>query len=295
MSVPAAYLGIILIWATTPLAIKWSGDGVDFLLGVSARMGVGFVVCLLLLALWRIPLRWQREAVATYLAAGLGLYGAMLSVYWGAQFIPSGLISVLYGLSPIVIGLFASLWLGEALFSPARWLGVGVSLAGLAVIFMPQATLGAGVERGIAGVLLSVTLHSVSAVWVKRIGSALHPLAINGGALAIAVPLYFVTWLVFGEPLPESVPSRAISAILYLALFGTVIGFALYFYVLKRVSPAAVGLITLITPVLALILGQGLNGERIDSNVWYGTVAILLGLSLFQWGGRLRLLLRPRG
>jgi drug/metabolite transporter (DMT)-like permease len=67
-----------------------------------------------------------------------------------------------------------------------------------------------------------------------------------------------------------------------------VIGFNLYFYVLKRVPASLVGVITLITPVLALLLGQGLNGEVIGTHVWLGTVAILLGLALFMWGGRLR-------
>ncbi|HID49904.1 MAG TPA: EamA family transporter, partial [Chromatiales bacterium] len=49
MSVPAAYVGIIIVWSTTPLAIKWSGEGAGFLFGVSARMLLGAVVCLLLL------------------------------------------------------------------------------------------------------------------------------------------------------------------------------------------------------------------------------------------------------
>ncbi|MDX1336059.1 MAG: EamA family transporter, partial [Gammaproteobacteria bacterium] len=44
MSVPAAYMGIIMIWATTPLAIKWSGESVGFLFGVSARMLIGLAV-----------------------------------------------------------------------------------------------------------------------------------------------------------------------------------------------------------------------------------------------------------
>ena len=291
MSVPAAYLGIILIWATTPLALKWSNDSNDFLLAVSARMSLGFVICLLLLWLLRVPLRWHRDALLTYLAAGLGIFGAMLSVYWGAQYIPSGLISVLYGVSPITIGLFAAWWLGETFFTPAKVGGLLVALLGLMVIFVPQGEQGAVSLRGLGGVLLSVLLHSMSAVWVKRIGTQMHPLAINSGALALAVPLYLVSWLLFGQPIPEELPQHTLNAILYLALFGTVIGFNLYFYVLKRVPASLVGVITLITPVLALLLGQGLNGERVGLHVWFGTAAILLGLSLYMWGGRLRLLL----
>lgn len=288
MSVPAAYLGIILIWATTPLAIKWSNDGTDFLLAVSARMAVGFAICLALLWLLRIPLRWHREALLTYLAAGLGMFAALMCVYWGAQYIPSGLISVLYGLSPMVMGLFAALWLEERFFTPWKFAGLVIALAGLALIFLPRSDLGALWLLGLGGVLFSVLFHSIGAVWVKRLGAQVHPLAINCGALSLAVPLYLISWLLFGDELPQALPQRSMGAILYLAIFGTVIGFNLYFYVLKHVSAAAVGVITLITPVLALLLGQGLNGEAIAAHVWYGTVAILLGLSLFMWGGRLK-------
>jgi drug/metabolite transporter (DMT)-like permease len=295
MSVPAAYLGIILIWATTPLAIKWSNDGSDFLLAVSARMTLGLIICLLLLWLLRIPLRRDREAVLTYVAAGLGIFGAMLSVYWGAQYVPSGLISVLYGISPITIGLFAALWLGEHFFTPAKVAGLLVALLGLLVIFVPQSDLGAISGRGFAGVLLSVLLHSLSAVWVKRIGSSLHPLAINSGALMLAVPLYLLSWWLFGNGVPEQLAPHAIASLIYLVLFGTVLGFNLYFYVLKRVPASMVGVITLITPVLALLLGESLNGEQIDSHVWLGTAAILLGLTLFMWGGWLRARVLRRG
>lgn len=291
MSVPVAYLGIILIWATTPLAIKWSNDSSDFLLAVTARMSLGLIICLLLLWMMRIPLRWHREALMTYLAAGLGIFAAMMSVYWGAQYIPSGLISVLYGLSPIAIGLFGALWLDERFFTPAKVGGLLVSLLGLALIFVPQSDLEMLSSRGLIGVLLSVLFHSMSAVWVKRIGTQMHPLAINSGALALAVPLYLVCWLVFGNGVPPEVSQHSLLSTLYLAVIGTVLGFNLYFYVLKRVPASAVGLITLITPVLALLLGQTLNGEQIESHVWQGTAVILSGLSLFMWGGRLRRLI----
>ncbi len=287
MSVPAAYMGIVLIWATTPLAIKWSNDGSDFLLAVSSRMSIGFAVCLILLLLLRVPMRWDRNAVKSYAAGGLGIFGAMMSVYWGAQYIPSGLISVLYGLTPIVIGLFAALWLGEPFFTPSKMIGLLLALAGLGEIFLPQDARIPIRVYGVIGVLMSVIIHSLSSVWIKRIGAQIHPLAQNSGALAIAVPLYVICWLLFGEEIPERLPQHTFGAIIYLAVIGTVLGFNLYFYVLKNVPASMIGLITLITPVLALLLGQTLNGEHIGINVWIGTFAILAGLGLYMWGGRL--------
>lgn len=285
MSVPAAYLGIVLIWATTPLAIKWSGAEGGFLLGVTLRMTIGYAVCMLLLWLLRIEFPWHRQARHSYLAAGLGVFGAMLSVYWGAQYIPSGLISVLFGLSPILIGVFATYWLGEQRFTPGKLFGVALAIGGLALIFVPRESLAAIAPQGVLAVLLAVTFHSLSAVWVKRIGGELHPMSINSGALSIAVPLYLLVWWLFDGRAPEVISERALGSILYLALFGTVLGFNLYFYVMKRVSAAALSLVTLITPVLALLIGNWLNGETISPQVWLGAAAILLGLVSFQWGG----------
>ena len=206
MSVPAAYLGIVLIWATTPLGIKWSGEDGGFLFGLSLRMLLGYVLCLLLLRLMHVAFPWHAQARQTYLAAGLGLFGGLLSVYWGAQFIPSGLISVLFGLSPIVIGLLlASWWLNEHSLSVGKLLGILLALGGLALIFMPQELGQRIAPQGIAAVLLAVLFHSASAVWVKRIGGSLHPMAINCGALSVAVPLYLSAWLLFGEGLPQTI------------------------------------------------------------------------------------------
>jgi drug/metabolite transporter (DMT)-like permease len=247
-------------------------------------MAIGYLVCLLLLWLLRIEFPWHRQARHSYLAAGLGVFGAMLSVYWGAQYIPSGLVSVLFGLSPILIGVFATWWLGEQRITAGKLGGIVLAVSGLAMIFLPRESLGQIAPQGVLAVLLSVIFHSLSAVWVKRIGGELHPMSINCGALSIAVPLYLLLWLVLDGSFPQ-MSERALGAILYLSLFGTVLGFNLYFYVMKRVSASALSLVTLITPVLALGIGSLLNDETISPQAWLGVGAILLGLVSFQWGG----------
>ncbi|MEN8214816.1 MAG: EamA family transporter [Pseudomonadota bacterium] len=120
MSVPAAYLGVIIIWSTTPLAIKWSGE-TGFLFGVSGRMLLGALLCILIIALWRLEFPWHRAARRSYWAASVTIYGAMIITYWGAQFIPSGLISVLFGISPIVTSLLSIIWLNDRTISPTQW------------------------------------------------------------------------------------------------------------------------------------------------------------------------------
>ena len=284
MSVPAAFLGVILIWSTTPLAIQWSSEGGGFLFGVAARMWLGALFCLAFMGLFSVPLPRNRAALHTYLAAGLGIFGAMSCIYWSAQFIPSGLISVLYGLTPMVTGLLAALWLQERAFSPARIVGMLLGFCGLLVIFGQGLVDKHVAVSGMLGVLLSVVLHSFSSVWVKRIGADVPAMAVAGGGLLVAAPLYLVAWLVLDGHVPSSLTTRASLAILYLSLMGSVVGFVLFYYLLKHMAASRTALITLVTPVIALWLGQTLNHEIIAPKIWLGAVMILTGLVAHQWG-----------
>lgn len=292
MSIPAAYLGIILIWSTTPLAIKWSGEEVGFLFGVASRMLISAAVCSLIMLLLARRLPWHKQARQTYLAAGLGVYGAMMSVYWGAQYIPSGLISVIFGLNPIITGVIAAIWLQERSLTISKLSGVFLGLFGLVVIFGSGIEVKDGALYGIAAVLLAVLLHSVSAVWVKAIDAQIPALEVTNGGLLVAAPMYLVTWLLLENSWPANIPLRTTLSISYLAIFGSVLGFIMYFYVLKHIDASKVALITLITPVVALLLGQGFNNESIQPVVWLGTCCILLGMSIYQWGSYIMFRLR---
>ena len=284
MSVPAAYIGIILIWSTTPLAIQWSSNEVGFLFGITSRMILGILGGLLVAGLFNIRLPWHTAARRTYLAAGLGLFLAMTSVYWSAQFIPSGWVSVLFGLAPIITGAMATFWLAEQALTPARVTGMLLGLAGLAIMLLGSQQLGQHAVYGIAGMVFSVTAYSTSAIAVKRIAADIPALATTIGALAVTVPLLLLVCILTGEPLPASVPARAAISIIYLGLIGSVLGFAMYYYVLRHVAATRVALITLITPITALLLGHFLNGEALQAEALTGSATILSGLLLFEYG-----------
>lgn len=287
MSVPVSYLTVILIWSTTPLAIQWSDDGSGYLFGVSSRMVLGALLAYVILRAMRLSLPMHRKAVLTYTASGGAIYGAMMCVYWAAQFIPSGWISVIFGATPIVTGLMAMLWLGERTLTFNKVIGMAAGLLGLMFIFGTAIELGPMVVSGIAVMLLSVFMHSFSAVWIKRIDAGLHGLSVATGGLLFSLPLYLLTWFIQGESLPQAVTLRAGLAIVYLAVFGSVFGFALYYYVLRVTGPTRVAMITLITPITALLLGHLLNAEPVHVSVYLGAGLILLGLAFYEWGGRL--------
>ncbi|MBD3669502.1 MAG: DMT family transporter [Gammaproteobacteria bacterium] len=292
--VAAAYIGVIIIWSTTPLAIKWSGEGVGFLFGVASRMSIGALICLCLLLVLKRRLPLDRKAIQLYLAGAIAAYGAMLSVYWGAVYIPSGWISVLFGTTPVMTSLIAHLWLKEESLSLHHLAGMLLAIAGLWVIFAQAGSQPGDMAKfGVGLVLLAAFLHSLSTVLVKRMDQqrSIPALTQTTGILLIIVPFFWISWALFGQDWPQQIQAHSLYSILYLGIMGSVVGFMLYYYVLQHVMASRIALITLLTPVTALLLGGWLNSEILTARIWWGTSLILLGLSLYQWGASLMRLL----
>lgn len=285
MSLPAAFVSVILIWSTTPLAIKWSALDAGFSFAVLARMAISALLCVVLLAVLRIRFPLHRRACQSYLASGLSMFGAMALSYWSSQYVSSGMISVLFGLSPLITSLGAALWLKEEAMTPSKVAGMLLGLAGLGMVFRGGMDLGEGAIAGLVALFIAVVLQSFGLVWIKRIGDDSPPLAMTLGTLAVALPLFLSVWWLADGRWPSSLPERAVMATLYLGVFGSVLGFVLYYYMIRHMEAGRIALITLITPVLALLLGHGLNNEAVLPQVWLGTASIVLGLCLHRWGG----------
>lgn len=288
MNVPIAFLIVIVIWSTTPLTIQWSSQNVGFLFGVTSRMILGGIFATAAVFLFRYPFLRSSKALQTYLASGVGIYVAMLFAYWGAMYIPSGWISVIWGISPVVTGILATIFLGEKALTWNRLLGALLGLVGLGIIFLHSQSMGDKALLGVGIILLGVLGQTGSAVWIKSINGNVNGLVVSAGGLLISIPLFIVTWLIFDGEWPEHIPNRVAGSILYLSIFGSVIGFSAYFYLINRVEASKVSLITLVTPVTALMVGYYWNNEQITLSVAYGTSMILLGLLSYEWGEKLR-------
>lgn len=281
-----AYLGVIIMWSTTPLAVKWSSEGAGYLFAVTSRMVLGLVFAWLIMRAMRQVLPLHTRALQTYLVSGLNVYLSMTCVYWASQYIPSGWISVVFGLSPIMTGAMAVGVLGENL-SPYKLCGMVMGVIGLVVIFGHGYASGYAFVAGIIAVLFGTLSHSVAAVMIKKLQARVSGTSATTGGLAVATPLFLATWYLFDGSLPEMISSRALYAIIYLGVFASTVGFAMYFYILAHMDVQRVSLVTLITPVCALVMGNMLNNEPVGADVIMGTGFIVTGLLFYEYGRRL--------
>jgi len=292
MNVPIAYFGVILIWSTTPLAIAWSVEAAGFVFGISSRMLLGTLLAFIFSLVMSTKIVWHRQALLAYIYVGLGIYGGMMAVYWSAQFIPSGWISLLFGFTPIFTAMMASFWLNQELLTKPRSIGMLIGLLGLILIFGSSLALDSAGMLGVLGVLCSGLIHSASAIWIKRVNAHVPAISMTVGSLLVATPLFLFSWLSTAPDFDTTwqslmqAPNYTWIAILYLALFGSVFGFSLYYYVLKHVEATKVALISLVTPVTSLLLGHLFNNEALTLNIMLGAALIIAGLAVFELGGK---------
>ncbi|MFK7816463.1 MAG: DMT family transporter [Gammaproteobacteria bacterium] len=283
MFVRAAYIGVVLIWSTTPLAIQWSSESGDYLFAISLRMLIGLSVLYVIFSITQLKLSSARSAMQCYVTSGLGIIVSMTCVYWGAQFIPSGWIAVIFGLSPISTGLLSALFINEKNISSFKVAGMVMGLLGLIVIFGTSNQLNAQVLWGVFAVFVSTFTHSLSAVLIKRINAPISGVEASLGGLTVAVPILLLSLLFSGKAVPIDMPTYAWASILYLGVIATALGFTLYYYILKNLEAIRVSMITLITPVIALLLGGVLNNEPLTASILIGVALVVIGLAMFQF------------
>jgi drug/metabolite transporter (DMT)-like permease len=287
MKLRGTFFAVVAIWSTTPLAIAWGATDVGFIPAITWRMVPAAVLSFLLCKAFGIQVHWHRQAISSYLAAGLGMFGAMTMAYWASQYIESGMLSVIFGMTPVLSGLLSIKLLGEPFFSPGKLIALMVALGGFALMFSGE--LGVS-ERGTWALIVlfaAVWVFSLSAVLVKKIDLGGHPLAQSSGALMISTPLFVVLYFLTGAASFQDASLRAVISISYLVVFGSIFGFVGYFYILQRMSPRDVGLLNLIAPVFALWLGAIVNEESLDPEQWLGAALVLTSLAMYQWAAPL--------
>jgi len=274
-----------LIWGSTWGAIKVGLEGFPpFRLAVLRQLfAAGILMAILLLRNVRLPSRW-RDYVALCLI-GLTMNGfPFAAIFWGEKHVASGLTAVVTSTSPLWTALLAHVFVPGDRLTAQRLAGVGVGLFGLTFLFQVQ--LGQDPLAPTATLILVMVpiLWGVSSVVGKRAGVRIDPLAI--AAFQMLFSLLVLVPLTLGvERSDSAAPSvRSLAALAYLVVVGSCVGFFLYYWLLKRMRPSTLSLISLVTPVEAVLIGLLFLNEALTIKTVIGLGLVSSGLLLTVFG-----------
>lgn len=215
-------------------------------------------------------------------AHGIGQFAANYAiVYYATTELPSGLVSVLWSVFPIMMGLSGHFVFKTERLVARQWLGFTVGFLGVVMLFATdiRAISPRAVLWGL--VLLSAPLLvAASTSWVKHRAAGMSSLLLNRDAMLLAAFILLSMGSLFERDQPFSLTPVAIASIVYLALFGTVFTFGIYMWLLRSVSASRLSLTAYVTPSIALLLGAALGGEPIGVWTIWGTLLVLLGVGL---------------
>lgn len=286
--VSVVYLIVVLIWSTTPLGIVWSSESVHPTMAVLLRMVIAAVLGLCVILIKDITFPTNKTAIRLYAYSALGIFGGMSFAYMAAMQLPSGTISLIFGLSPLISALLARKLLNEPPFTVLRSASLVVAVIGLAIVCSDNLNIDGDSWQSLIYILSSVFLFSLSGVLVKSVEITINPLSTTVGALFFTLPCFTLVWLLMDGTLPiEEWTTRSIYSILYLGVFGSLIGFVSYYYILQKLEASTVALVTLMTPVFALVIGSIFNQEAITKTLIIGAILVMSGLALFLFSDRI--------
>ena len=276
------YALLVLIWSSTWVAIKFGLEDSPPLLGAGLRFTLAGAVLLGFAALQRRPLRTDWLLVAVLAAMPFALaYGL---VYWGEQYIPSGLAAVLFGVLPLYTGILAGIFLPEEPLRARLVVGVVIAIGGLALSFAESLNLGDEdlALAGAAALALAPLGAAVGNVGQKLRAGTLDAVTLNGwamlagGALLVGVSALGEDW--GGLRLtPESVGS-----IVYLAVIGSSVAFVALTVLLRQLTAQAMSFLAMLLPFGALLFGAALYDEALTWRALAGALLVAVGLLIAQ-------------
>ena len=285
----AAFASVYVIWGSTYLAIRFAVDT----LPPFAMASVRFLLAGTLLYAWARrkgsppPSRAQWRSAAVI--GALLLLGGNGGVVWAAQWVPSGLVALLVATAPLWMVLVHWLWGGGPRPRRALVLGLLLGLSGV-VLLVGSEEIGGGGTRELLGGLIVICgslCWAVGSVIQRRLelpDRRMSPAVqmIAGGTWLLALAL------VSGEAAridPGAVSVRSALSLVYLVVFGSIVAFSAYVWLLQVSTPARVGTYAYVNPLVALLLGWLFAGEALTGRALAAAVVILTAVMILVWAG----------
>ena len=293
----AVWLLLCAIWSSTWSFIKVGLHdlpptlyaGIRFVLASALLLGVNLVRR----KPWPGSAReWGFVAVTGWLTFSIN-YGLL---FWGEEQITSGLAAVLQATIPAFGLVFAHFYLPAERLTLPKAAGVGLGLVGIGVIFADQLQLsGTRALWGSLAVVVGAAAAAYASVLVKAYARDLDPAVLAGGQMFFGwMPLVAVGWAVEGSPWRLHWTGAAVFDVCYLAVMGSAVAFCLYYWLVRRVDVTRTMLISLVTPVVAILIGWALLNERLPGRTLAGGLCVLAGLGLVIHRRAPRVVAAPR-
>lgn len=283
MRVMIVWVVVCCVWGTVWLFIKLGLRDLPPVSFAGIRLAVAVAVLLPVVVARRKGFPKGVRDIAFVAGTGLLLLGLNYALlFWGAQFIPSGLTAVLQAATPVFGLAFAHLLLPEERFTLAKLGSLAIGVAGVAVIFSDQLRVaGWSALAGSAAVACGAVCVALAYVIVKARGSHLDPLTLmTGQMLSAMIPLLAFGFAREGNPLHFRWTPTATASLLYLALVGSVAAFGLNYWLLRRMGAMKLLLMSIPEPLIAVVLGALVLGETLTARTALGGALILASVAL---------------
>jgi drug/metabolite transporter (DMT)-like permease len=284
LQVMVALGAVYLIWGSTYLAIRFAIETVPpFLMAGTRYLTAGT----LLYAWSRLrgaprpsPVHWR----SAFLLGALLLLVGNGGVVWAEQHVSSGLVALLISTEPLWIVLLV--WLRSRQERPGPRVIAGLLLGFVGLIILVKPGSGGGVNLIAAGVVLIASMSwAYGSLYGQRAKLPDSPLLSTGMQMLGGGTLLMLAGLLTGEPAHfalSQVSTKSLLALAYLIVFGAVIAFTAYVWLLKSASPVLVSTYAYVNPVVAVFLGWALAGEPITKGTLVAAAVILTGVALIS-------------
>jgi drug/metabolite transporter (DMT)-like permease len=282
-----AFAAVYIIWGSTYLGIRIAIESIPpFLMAGTRFLIAGSILYLIarIKSKEKLTLKHWRSGL---IIGGLLLLGGNGGVVWAEQFVPSGLTALLVSTVPIWIIIMNWVLPNGEKISLKTVIGVFLGFIGLFVLVNPQdLTKSGGVDLIGAGVLLFATftwaIGSIYSNQAELPKSKIMTVAIemiSGGLLL------FIFSFITGDAAKfslESVSMRSIFSLIYLVLFGSIVAFTAYMWLLEAAGPAKATTYAYVNPVVALLLGWFFADEIITVEIVIAMIIILTAVALIN-------------
>ncbi len=281
LKVVAAFAAVYFVWGSTYLAIRFVMDTLPDISTIGVRFSLAGVI--LYAFAWSRGRHWAtaRQWRGASFVGVLLLLGGNGAVVWSMQSLDSGLAALLIAMEPIWLAILMWILPGIAV-RPGRltFAALGLGFVGAAFLAAPGEVLGR--EAVALAPVLVLTFGSISWAYgsLKSRGLDLPPSPwttsavqmMSGGAAMVAFGVLRGEWAGFD---PAAVSARSVAAFFYLVVFGSLVAFSSYSWLIRTVEPTLVATHTYVNPVVAIYLGWWLADETVGPRTLVGAVLIL--------------------